>query len=34
MYTDNSSFEKEYAPFIEEFFANFKIGSNLHSCGC
>ena len=33
MYKDNNSFEAEYAPFIDEFFSTFKVGSILHSCG-
>lgn len=33
MYTDNNSFEAEYAPFIDDFFSTFKIGSVLHGCG-
>lgn len=33
MYSDNNTFKTEYAPFIDEFFSTFKIGSILHSCG-
>ena len=33
MYSDNNSFDANYAPFIDEFFTTFKIGNILHSCG-
>lgn len=33
MYSDNNSFESNYAPYINEFFSTFKIGNILHSCG-
>lgn len=33
MYDYNNSIEAEYAPFIDNFFSTFKIGSTLHSCG-